>query len=207
MFSKIEHPYTFTDEEKLLIKDNYSVHTDWDKSVFDNVRSNITQHLRNEQNNECCYCRQELGFDIGDVHIDHIIPKSLYAQFGFTPQNLALSCHSCNTAKSSSNTVKNTSITRYPRTGANICIVHSYYDDYNEHLEIIDKSIYVPLTAKGCDTIKFCQLHRLRVVENNKRKFESKKNKSSELVELARTCTKDSPLFQRVLDAIKHIIS
>ena len=175
MFSKIEHPYTFTDEEKLQIKDNYSVHTDWDKSVFDNVRSNITQHLRNEQNNECCYCRQELGFDIGDVHIDHIIPKSSYAQFGFIAQNLALSCHSCNTAKSSSNTVKNTSITSYPRTGANICIVHSYYDDYNEHLEIIDKSIYVPLTAKGCDTIKFCQLHRLRVVENNKRKFESKK--------------------------------
>ena len=64
MFSKIENPYTFTDEEKLLIRDNYSVHTDWDKSVFDDVKSNITQHLRNEQNNECCYCRQELGFDI-----------------------------------------------------------------------------------------------------------------------------------------------
>ena len=66
MFSKIEHPYTFTDDEKSLIRDNYAVHTDWDKSVFDNIKSNITQHLRNEQDNECCYCRQKLGFDIGE---------------------------------------------------------------------------------------------------------------------------------------------
>lgn len=207
MFSKIENPYTFTDEEKLLIRDNYSVHTDWDKSVFDDVKSNITQHLRNEQNNECCYCRQELGFDIGDVHIDHIVPKSDYNQFGFEARNLALSCHSCNIAKSSSSTIKKGPIHRYPRTGTNITIIHSYYDDYNDHVEILDNSIYSPLSDKGCETIRICKLYRLRIVENNKRKFESQKSKSAELVEIARTCTKDSPLFQRVIDAIKHIIS
>ena len=33
MFGKIENPYIFTDNEKKLIRENYSVHTDWDNNV------------------------------------------------------------------------------------------------------------------------------------------------------------------------------
>lgn len=207
MFGKIENPYIFTDNEKKLIRENYSVHTDWDKSVFDDVKSNITQHLRNEQNNECCYCRQELGFDIGDVHIDHIVPKSDYNQFGFEARNLALSCHSCNIAKSSSSTIKNGPIHKYPRTGTNITIIHSYYDDYNDHVEILNNAIYSPLSDKGCETIRICKLFRLRIVENNKRKFQAKKNKSTQLVEAARLCEKNSPFYKQIIEAIKNLIT
>lgn len=207
MFGKIENPYIFTDNEKKLIRENYSVHTDWDNNVFDDLKTNITNHLRNEQNNECCYCRLELGFDIGDVHIDHIIPKSSYKEFGFTPQNLALSCHSCNTAKSSSKILKRAAIKRYPTTGSNICIIHSYYDDYNEHIEILDNVLYCPLSAKGCETIRICKLFRLRIVENNKRKFQAKKNKSTQLVEAARLCEKNSPFYKQIIEAIKNLIT
>ncbi len=90
MPNKIATPYTINNDEQAIVDNNFTLHTDWDKkSVFDGIKSNIRNFLRIQQDNECCYCKRELGFDIKEVDIEHITPKSLYSHFTFEPLNLA----------------------------------------------------------------------------------------------------------------------
>src|SRR5690606_19612567 len=100
MSNRILFPYRFTAGESTIIANNLSTHTDWTKVVFNLIKENIIAHLRIQQDNTCCYCKYQLGFDIKQVDIEHIIPKSEYGQFTFESQNLALSCPACNTKKS-----------------------------------------------------------------------------------------------------------
>ena len=81
MIRKINNPYSFSSNEKSLIKREYCNYNDWEKNVFKDIKSNIVNHLRLEQNNRCCYCGKELGFDIKAVDIEHIIPISFYPKF------------------------------------------------------------------------------------------------------------------------------
>lgn len=169
MHIRILTPYSFTKEEDNVIHGNFSTYRDWPKVVFDKIKENIIIHLRKEQRNKCCYCNRELGFDIKSVEIEHIIPKSLYGQFTFTPRNLALSCPGCNNGKGAENILKR-SIIIYPRTSSNIKIIHPHYDCYQKHIEIHDGTIYEGLDAKGCETIKVCKIFRLKnVVEMQKK--------------------------------------
>lgn len=159
----ISSPYSFNAEEKRLIASSFEKHTDWDKSCFDAIKAAIKDDLRPKQSNKCCYCKWELGFDIKQVDVEHVVPKSEYEKFTFRNNNLALSCPGCNTNKSSQTVLKKT-ITNYPRTGVNITIVHPYFDNYSEHIEIHNGAIYEGVSSKGCETIKLCKLYRLKKV-------------------------------------------
>ena len=83
--------------------------------MFNSIKENIVAHLRIQQNNTCCYCKYQLGFDIKQVDIEHIVPKSEYEQFTFENRNLALSCPPCNTKKSTK-PVLNNSIVNYAKS-------------------------------------------------------------------------------------------
>ncbi|TOH24941.1 hypothetical protein CGI85_24100, partial [Vibrio parahaemolyticus] len=98
---------------------HFSTHKDWEKGAFDSIKENLIADLRPKQNNKCCYCKSELGFDIKAVDIEHILPKSKHEKFTFHPKNLALSCPGCNTSKGSKEVVKR-GVQNYPRSGANI---------------------------------------------------------------------------------------
>src|SRR5690606_31764056 len=110
------------------------------------------------------YCKYKLGFDIKQVDIEHIIPKSEYENFTFEAKNLALSCPACNTKKSTKPVLKNV-IVRYPTNGANVIIIHAHYDDYSNHIDIINDCVFVAKSTKGSETITFCELFRLSTVE------------------------------------------
>ena len=75
MSSKIENPYKFEIDELALIEIHFASHEDWDKNVFSSLKGKIRDDLRQKQDNKCCYCKKELGFDLKDVDIEHIIPK------------------------------------------------------------------------------------------------------------------------------------
>ena len=98
--NRIENQYKFTKEELDIIKNNFTCHTDWDKVCFADLKKAIIIFLRKEQDNKCCYCKKELGFDLKQVDIEHILPKSTFSNFTFHVKNLALSCPGCNTKKS-----------------------------------------------------------------------------------------------------------
>ncbi len=190
MYSKISTPYKFTNDEIKIIQDNFTSHDDWTKPVFDGIKGNIIDYLRIKQKNKCCYCRWELGFDIKEVDIEHIIPKSEYSQFTFHAKNLALSCPGCNTSKGKKKVLFK-SITYYPRTGSNIKIIHPHFDNYYNSVEIHDGAVYEGLDDKGCETIKKCKLYRLKKVLKKKQEIATKDTRIKQLVEALRTASQE----------------
>lgn len=181
MSDRILIPYDFLDEELQCIKNNFATHTDWTKDVFSNIKKNIMVYLRFQQSNVCCYCKYPLGFDIKQVDIEHIIPKSEYEKFTFESRNLALSCPGCNTKKST-NPVLHGSIKNYPKNGNNFTIIHAHYDEYSDHIDIINNCVFVAKTKKGSYTILLCELFRLKIAEQKAKAFQT--TSSSTLQEL-----------------------
>lgn len=190
MSNIINNPYIFTSVEFEIIKDNFTSYKDWSKTVFDNLKVNLIEHLRKEQNNKCCYCKNELGYDIKSVDIEHIIPKSEYSDFTFHNLNLALSCPGCNTKKSTK-PVLNKMIKKYPSDGKPFLIVHAHYDEYDKHIINREECVYIARTAKGSDTIKFCELFRFLVILEKSKKKITEKSVLSKLVEEIRTGDSD----------------
>ncbi len=185
---KINNPYTFSNAELEIIKNYFLVHTDWDNANFDVIKDNIRTHLRNEQNNKCCYCKKELGYDIKEVDIEHIVPKSKYEVFTFQPLNLALSCPACNTKKSHTDILVRP-FTRYTKISKNYLIVHAHFDKYDEHIIIHNDCVFEATSKKGCRTIEVCALFRLKTVEKKAKQVIAMRTKPSELVSLAMKAT------------------
>lgn len=164
MFEKILVPYCFDDDEQKLINENYKSHKDWSKSNLQLVKNNLKQYLRYVQKNQCCYCRQDLGFDYRLVDIEHIVDKRDHWSFGFEPRNLALSCPACNSCKTDQETLKDKSVKEYPEDGDSFVIIHPYFDNYSDHIDV-HYPVFVSWSKKGDKTIEYCKLNRLRNVE------------------------------------------
>lgn len=183
MSNKISKPYKITLSEKRIITGNFTIHTDWEKPVFDGLKKKIRNNLRPKQQNKCCYCKKELGYDIKEVDIEHIIPKAEYKNFTFEPVNLALSCPACNTKKGDTK-ILSKSVVRYPKTTKSFLIIHAHYDNYNEHINIHNDCIFEGISKKGCRTIEVCELYRLKTVEKNAKKVLTNRTIQSELIDL-----------------------
>lgn len=200
--NRIENPYFFKKNELSIIKRNFIDYNDWTKSCFDEIKREIVGYLRSEQNNKCCYCKRQLGFDLKEVDIEHIFPKSKHSSFTFEPKNLSLSCPGCNTNKGSLN-VTNYDYKRYPIKSGKIYIVHAHMDNYYDHINIINDLIYVPKSEKGCKTIEFCKLFRIEQVENRAIQV-SNKTHIAKLVETLRNAKNDekSQIKQVLMDIL-----
>ncbi|MFP5042304.1 HNH endonuclease [Parasediminibacterium sp. JCM 36343] len=203
MSNKIENPYTLTDEDLLLIKDNFISHEDWDKNVFSSLKTRIRDFLRPQQENKCCYCKKELGFDIKDVDIEHIIPKATYSDFTFITKNLALSCPACNTIKGDKK-VLSKDVKRYPNHSKNMMIIHSHYDNYNTNILIKDGCVFEAISKKGSHTITVCELFRLKIVEEKAKAALKSKTPESKLINFIMKATKEE-LTQAMAELMKRI--
>jgi len=204
MSNRILIPYNFTILEQSIIAQYFSIHSDWTKIVFDSIKVNIISHLRTQQNNMCCYCKYQLGFDIKQVDIEHIVPKSEYEIFTFKAINLALSCPSCNTKKSTK-PVLNRSIVNYPLNGTNFKIIHAHYDDYSNHIDIVNGCLFVAKTSKGSETITFCELFRLSTVEEKVKAYQ--KVSPTHLEQLVGDLKNADPQIKKeLIDIIKDAI-
>ena len=174
MTDRILFPYNFTDSELKIIETNFQTHTDWTKPIFSSIKNSIIDYLRKQQDNTCCYCKYQLGFDIKEVDIEHIVPKGgrkgEYEKFTFESSNLALSCPACNTKKSTKD-VLNKKISSYPTDGKDFIIVHAHLDNYSEHITIYNKCVFSAKTEKGKDTIIYCDLLRLSIVEEKAKAY------------------------------------
>lgn len=204
MYSRISVPYELSIDEKKIVDRHFQTHSDWEKSAFDSIKTNIIDYLRPKQENKCCYCRTELGFDIKAVDIEHVIPKCQYSQFTFHTKNLALSCPGCNTSKGKKNVLAKP-IKRYPRSGTNLIIIHPHFDDYFSCIAIHDDIIYEGLNDKGCETIKQCKIYRLKEVVKKKKALNANQNPIQKLVEDIRN-SNDSDK-ERLLHALQTLTS
>lgn len=204
MSNRILIPYSFTAGELRIIANNFNTHSDWTKAIFNPIKQNIIAYLRIQQNNTCCYCKYQLGFDIKQVDIEHIIPKSEYEKFTFENRNLALSCPACNTKKSTK-PVLNNAISNYPTDGTNFVIVHAHFDEYSNHIDIINNCVFVAKTNKGSETITFCELFRLSTVEQRAKAYKTLSPNS--LQQLVSDLKNANPIDKKeLIDLIKEAI-
>ncbi|GHD45459.1 TIGR02646 family protein [Marinobacter persicus] len=204
MYTKISEPYLLSKWEADIVKNHFRFHKDWDKVTFESIKKNIIKHLRVKQDNQCCYCRGVLGFDIKEVDIEHVIPKSKYPAFTFHAKNLALSCPGCNTSKGTKNVLRK-EIKYYPRTGSNITIIHPHFDDYFVSINIHEGVIFEGRDDKGCETIKLCKLYRLKDVLEKKKKISTSVSPIQKLIEDIRNA--DESEKNQLLEEIQALTS
>jgi hypothetical protein len=129
------------------------------------LRKTLRDYLLPHLKYRCCYCQQRKTERHGLTwDIEHIAPKSLYPQFLFSPNNLAISCKECNIAKGEKNTLSRSCKAIYPENSSHFLIVHPYYDTYSDHIEIVrcgDQQTYrVKNPHKGKSTYMMCDLIR-----------------------------------------------
>lgn len=130
-------------------------------------RKEVRDYYRDEQRLTCPYCgrfREEFHGGVWDI--DHIIPKSSYPEYLYTPKNLAVTCKDCNTHKSNKSPLSSPIVngTPYPVQRAAYKIIHPHLDRYDQHITLSrdaeGRSCHVPFTDKGRETFSMCKLIR-----------------------------------------------
>ena len=189
---QIERAYEPSQKEIAVTSKPVKSHRDWAVSKYKSFRDNLKNHYREQQSNLCCYCKKTLGFDLKEVEIEHVLPKSIYTQFIFESRNLALSCPACNTSKGSIDVFVGKQVTScYPIESDSFSIIHPHYDKYSEHINIVEQFLYAPLSKKGTETIRTCKLHRLNKVMKNANTINKEKVSAETLIEGISAMTKE----------------
>jgi len=118
-------------------------------AVPETIRRMIT-----ERAGGCCeYCCSREDYAHGRFSIEHIVPRS--AGGNSLPQNLALSCQTCNSFKYTATTATD------PATGETVPLFHPRRDARAEHFQWDgDEEALLGLTAAGRATILRLQLNR-----------------------------------------------
>lgn len=157
----IHHKFEFSTQDRLLIR---LCQGDWEHGKLQPLIRKIRKHYLNEQGELCWFCR--LPFR-DDIQVEHLVPKDgKYGRsvYTFHAQNLSVACKHCNSKKSTNNDMVPYTRTPYPQSGIYFKIVHPHFDDYFDHIEIVDKSRYVGKTLKGKRTIERCKLYDPTIV-------------------------------------------
>lgn len=161
--------YTFSPEEAGEIKevlDGGFTYRDWGCEKLESIRSSIRRFYRDAQNGWCPYCMKTISLQAaGNAHVEHILPKSLFAKFIFEPMNLCVICADCNVAKNNGNVINddehdtcNGVAKLYPRSTQRFKIVHPHIDEYADHI-VRAGIFYIDKTPKGHFTIGICKLN------------------------------------------------
>lgn len=162
--------YSTTTEKciELKIKSNFN-HQNWSDDDLLLVRKEIRDFYRKEQKGICSYCKHVVSVtSASNCHIEHIAPKSLHLKFMFNPKNLCVVCADCNEIKRSQETIgtipetmnKAQVRTQYPTSSSAFKIVHPHFDNYDEHILIINGYYIDKSSKKGNFTIGACNLNR-----------------------------------------------
>lgn len=140
--------------------------TAWDGKLLDliangtlpataaNTRNQIKKRIKEKllaiQGPFCIYCG--LHFEIvGTSQREHIAHKDKYPQFTFTNKNLALACAYCNGFEKKS--TKNVLSTLRPNySNCDFSIVHPYFDNIEDHIELAFDGANISLSEKNNST-------------------------------------------------------
>jgi uncharacterized protein (TIGR02646 family) len=149
----------------------------WGNADFKWFKEHLNKELRKKQKNKCAYCRRQLTYNKGHVHIDHIIDKGskkgLHARFTFHLNNLILSCSDCNNNKGVKPVLKVTlpANSLYPVSANAFEWVHPYMHRYSEHLIIHKPWVYEARnkSKNGLAVIANCMLDKLQAKERANR--------------------------------------
>ena len=165
----------------------------WNSSAKDvlSFKTALKDGLRAIHQGRCCYCRRMLT-DPTSTDLEHFIEKATYPWLAFEIQNLALSCHTCNSMKNqsflrlcsrlsriaSAATGVPVKVQRCPALVAPLALlaplptvstayrwVHPHFDNFSAHVTIQKGWVFAWQSAKGARTIHGMQLNALAQIE------------------------------------------
>ncbi|MBS1780381.1 MAG: hypothetical protein JST70_13705 [Bacteroidetes bacterium] len=159
---KIDNKYTLARVDYNEIK---KYNFNWEDKHLDDIKGRIRMFYKEQQNNICAFCK--LPFR-DDIHIEHMVPKGgKYGMpmYAFYTLNLCVCCKHCNSKKSTNNDMVPWNRIPYPHDGQYFKIIHPHFDNYFDHIQIVDKTRYVAKTLKGYKTINRCKLYDPVILE------------------------------------------
>lgn len=160
----------FSDEQAGLIKSALDEQLEWGCDELRGLRSEIKRFYLKEQTRRCCYCRKQIQTNHGRVwDVEHVIARVLRPEFTFEPENLAVACIDCNSAKSDQNILL-VERRSFPRRSEAYSIIHPHYDEWEDHL-LFGNAIFAPKSEKGARTIVVCKLYRYYSLEGGEALF------------------------------------
>ncbi|WP_394884253.1 HNH endonuclease [Clostridium butyricum] len=159
--------------------------TDWKKAALQPIKDDIRDYLYQINDNKCYFCKSKIDNATNNETIEHIISKDKCPNFTFKPENLTMACSDCNRIKNDDD-VLNSSITNpenldfynYPSQSNDYIIVHPYFDEYSDHIDI-DDIFYLGKDDKGKTTIRYYNLTRLALAEKKIKEKRGKKKLTS----------------------------
>lgn len=157
---------TFDETQKEIISQIRSLRDDneaincWMCPDAEPIRRAIKAFGIKTQSRRCCYCKEKINSNNFKMwEVEHILPQSKFPDFVFEPENLAISCPDCNTAKSNQKISKSDQYRRFPKKSVSYLIIHPHFDVYENHI-LKSGFVFVPKSSKGTKTIFVCSLHR-----------------------------------------------
>jgi uncharacterized protein (TIGR02646 family) len=185
----VQKSYQPTEEEKQAIAQLSAdglKSENWDsgrKGIL-SFKANIREYMYEEQHKLCAYCRIHVPSSCVTNHIEHIVFKDAHPQWMFLPENLCVSCPTCNSNKWTKEVLNNPHTEIYPNESAEFKIIHPLYDRYSDHIELIGGILYRGKTSKGVFTIETCKLSRVGLAEERVDQRMRYENKGSVVFEL-----------------------
>lgn len=90
-------PFSLPNDSEKINEAIAQGHKYWGDDSLNDIKSRIKAHLRERQQECCCYCCRNSDGEFKMVlDIEHIIPKSRLVSQMFELRNLAVSCKRCN---------------------------------------------------------------------------------------------------------------
>jgi hypothetical protein len=166
----------FTDAERVIIQQAIADGGDiWNNDKVADIKVKIKKHYRDLYEIEaCCYCRR----DFRDEHnividIEHVLPKSRYAEFIFEMDNLNISCKRCNMkikGEKHDFVEDVTTIRNDFKISKQYKFIHPNFDIYHENLDHLNITInnsklvkFNKKSKKGDYTYNYFQLDKIEI--------------------------------------------
>lgn len=160
----------------------------WDdqKTATKKIKKRIASFLETEQNKRCVYCEMALARQ--GKHIEHFVARHIINEFAFEPQNLFLSCPSCNSRAVKDDTgiiVEPGNKLVYEKN--TFLVVHPYFHNPDDHIAYIDEKRvifdYTKCTDLGRNTIKVFKWDNQDAITDRAEAYVSRKH-SAEVQDL-----------------------
>ncbi len=148
----------------------------WDQDVLQRIKSKIKAFSLVLLEDRCCYCAKNFLGEFNMVmDIEHVLPKSKYKQFEFSPFNLSVACKRCNmnVKNEDDSFVVDVAVANSdPERVDNYRIVHPNLDNYFDHLQYdvvirnnskMIKYSVVKSSSKGAFTYSYFRLKELEI--------------------------------------------
>lgn len=211
----VKDPYSPSEDEKQAIAELEAkgiVSSDWEsgKKGIKSFKENLRKDMYNKQNKLCAFCRIHIPLACVPLHREHIVYKNAHPQWMFKPENLCVSCPSCNEYKAKTEVLVNPKTKTYPKSSKGFKIIHPLYDRYSDHIELIGGILYHGITTKGIFTINTCKLSRVELAQeraDQKMYVEKKGDIIAEIVHLLSVSSQYVDDNNKFRDYVRDIVT